>query len=106
MSSQADIVLRCPLLMLCESLLCVSVREPLSLDCSGSPKRHDSAGAVCTYDRDCQGCTVSSLVSGVHTPLARLLLDAGILLRQHSKEVFPVNLDLRHYESAASLGAA
>jgi hypothetical protein len=92
--------------MLCESLLCASVREPLSLDCSGSPKRYDSTEAVKYLRSRMPGVHYAILVSGVRTPLARSPLGAGILLRQHSKEVFPVNLDLRHYESAASLGTA
>ena len=66
----------------------------------------DSPGAVKYLRQRLPGVHYANLVSAVRTPLARSLIGAGILLRQHSIEVFPVNLDLRHYESAASWGTA
>ena len=101
--SQADTVLRYLLLMPCESLQCFRARETRSLDGRQrlklpSPGLQDNTvttagGALCQSRLRCAYPT-------------REITGASILLRQHSIEVFPVNLHLRHYESAASLGTA
>ena len=86
------------------ALLCVSVKDLLSIDWLQAPKRHDT-GRTGQYLRlRLPGLHFASLVSGVRTQLAGSPLGAGFLLKQLSKEVFPMILDFRHYESAASLG--